>query len=292
MRRRGVAAASVAALSLTLALPGVAGSTEGGSGAAQAWFERSFVAAADRKCRLFPEELGAALQASALQARGAAARAGETAEGLTQGLARAEGLAAATACDDPDLATVRERAIKAYGAWSGLRRMEFPGERGAWKADRTRREGDAWRLSQTSQIGGARATVGLLAAPDGSSGMAVAVVFPGAARPYAARLTLRDAQRVSLPWLKDGGAALPPAWTTTSLLAASNDPAESSLAGAAKGQGRIWRFSPATAEALARLDPRETFVVEFLFHDDSVARLRFEVGDFAAGRAFAAMGPL
>lgn len=291
MRRR-TAATVVASLIAAMALPGVAGSTEGGSGAAQAWFERSFVAAADRKCSLFPAELGAALQASALQARGAAARGGETVEGLTQGLARAEALAAATACDDPDLATVRDRAVQAYGAWTGLRRMSFPGGRSEWKADRTRREAAAWRLSQPSRIGGAVATMGVLAQPDGSSDMAVAVVFPGAARPYAARLILRDADRVNLPWLKDGGAALPPPWTTTSIMAASNTPTDTSLAGAAKGEARLWLFAPKSGEALARLDPRETFVVEFLFRDDSVARLRFEVGDFAAGRAFAALGPL
>lgn len=285
-------AAVVAGLCLAIGLPSVAGSTEGGSGAARSWFERSFVAAADRKCRLFDPALGAALEASALQARGAAARAGETSEQLAQGLAQAEALAAATACDHPDLAVVRERAVSAYGAWTGLRRMDFPGARSAWKADRTRRDADAWRLSQTGGIGGARATMGLLARVDGADDLAVAVAFPGQARPYAARITLRDAERVNLPWLKDGGAALPPHWTTTSVMAASNAPTELALTGALKGDGRLWVFPASAGDALARLDPRETFVVEFLFRDDSVARVRFEVGDFAAGRAFAALGPL
>ena len=290
--RRRAAVVAATALALVMGAPGAAGSTTGGSSAAQSWFERSFVAAADRKCRLFQPELGAALQASALQARGAAARGGESAEALAHGLARAEGLAAATACDDPDLITVRDRAASAYGAWTGLRRMNFPGDRNDWKADRTRGEGDVWRLSQTGSIGRAKATLGLLARPDEDDAMAVAVAFPGKARPYAARLALRDAGRVNLPWLKDGGAALPPQWAMTSVLAASNAPVDATLAGAAKGSGRLWLFPAAAGEALARLDPRETFVIEFMFRDDSVARVRFEVGDFAAGRAFAALGPL
>ena len=46
----------------------------------------------------------------------------------------------------------------------------------------------------------------------------------------------------------------------------------------------------AAADALSGLDPREVFTVEFVFRDGSVARTVFEAGDFAAGRAFLAMG--
>ena len=46
----------------------------------------------------------------------------------------------------------------------------------------------------------------------------------------------------------------------------------------------------AAADALSALDPREVFTVEFLFRDGSIARSTFEAGDFAAGRAFLAMG--
>lgn len=294
--RRRARVAVTATLTLALAASGAAGSTGTGADPGQPWFERSFVVAADRKCGLFPKELGAALSASALQARGAAARAGADTASLAEGLARAEGLAAATPCDDAELAIVRDRAVQAYGAWTGLRRLEFPGARGDWKADRTRREGEAWRLSQAGDIGAARATVGLLARPDQADALAVAVVFPGKARPYAARLALRDAERVGLPWLKDGGAALPPEWARLNLLAASNGAADPALAGGQvggqAGDSRVWMFGAEAAEALARLDPRETFAVEFLFRDDSVARVRFEVGDFAAGRAFAALGSL
>ena len=57
-------------------------------------------------------------------------------------------------------------------------------------------------------------------------------------------------------------------------------------------QGEIWRFPNAAGEAIAGLDPRERFTVEFLFRDDSVMRVHFEAGDFAAARAFLSLGPL
>ena len=56
--------------------------------------------------------------------------------------------------------------------------------------------------------------------------------------------------------------------------------------------GEVWRFPDSAVEALAALDPREPFLIEFLFRDDSVATARFEAGDFAAARAFLAMGPV
>ena len=52
----------------------------------------------------------------------------------------------------------------------------------------------------------------------------------------------------------------------------------------------LGRAVPALDDALAALDPREPFALEFLFRDGSVARARFEAGDFAAGQAFLAMG--
>lgn len=290
VRRRGPAAAVCAGAMLSALTPGVAGSTVT-TGAGQAWYERSFVVAADRKCDLFSPELGAALQASALQARGAAARAGETHETISAGLARAEGLAAATPCDDPDLAVVRERAEKAFGAWTGMRRMEFAGARNQWKADRTLREADAWRLAQTSGVGGAKATFGLLArAGAAETSPAVAVSFPGRSRPYAVRLAMRDASRVNLPWLKADGAEPPPEWARLNVLAGASVTGDTALVGAASGEAVVWFFPQEAAADLARLDPRETFVVEFVFRDESVARVRFEVGDFAAGRAFAGLG--
>jgi hypothetical protein len=71
-----------------------------------------------------------------------------------------------------------------------------------------------------------------------------------------------------------------------------NSPAEPTLLAEGRRTGEAWRFPAATAAALERLDPRETFAVEFHFRDGSVATAKFEAGDFAAGRSFLAMGML
>ena len=69
-------------------------------------------------------------------------------------------------------------------------------------------------------------------------------------------------------------------------------PAGARLRAGGRRTGEAWRFPAAVADALERLDPRETFAVEFHFRDGSVATAKFEAGDFTAGRAFLAMGML
>ena len=64
----------------------------------------------------------------------------------------------------------------------------------------------------------------------------------------------------------------------------------------APGQASAWafRFPAAAAQALANLDPREAVAVEFVFAGngpDQVRTAYVEVGDFAAGQAFEAVGP-
>lgn len=256
------------------------------------WYERSFIVAADSRCRLFTPALGAALSASALQARGAAARAGVADEALADIVQRARSRAAATACSDPQLAVVRDRVVSAYSAWAGLRRMEFPGDRGVWKADRTAFETAGWRLMQTTVTGATPVSFGLVAGGDQTDTVSVVVSFVGRSRPYAVRVVMRDVERAPHPWLKAGRADLPPETARRAFFAAGNLEADTALLAPDHRQGEVWLFRSDIAETLAGLDPREPFVVEFLFRDDSVARARFEAGDFAAGRAFTAMGPI
>jgi hypothetical protein len=71
------------------------------------YFERSFVLAADAKCRLFDPALTTALTASTWQARGAAARAGASDVALAETAERARTSAAQTPCADPELAMVK-----------------------------------------------------------------------------------------------------------------------------------------------------------------------------------------
>ena len=256
------------------------------------FYERSVVVAADARCRLFTPQVTAALKASTLQARGAAARAGADDASLNKAGARAEAIADRTSCADPDLTTIRERVSQAYSGWAQLRQMEFPGERAGWTADRTTFTDPAWRLVQTGATGGASVDFGLIGGEGPLDEVAAVVSFPGKSRPYAARIVMRDADRLARPWLTDGAPLLPPETGRQALYAGASREAAPTLLAEGRKQGEVWTFGADAAERLAALDPREPFVIEFLFRDDSVARARFEVGDLAAGRAFTAMGSL
>ncbi|CAN5252406.1 hypothetical protein BH10PSE2_BH10PSE2_01760 [soil metagenome] len=267
------------------------------------YYERSFVVAVDQKCRLFVPKLGSALSASAWQARGAAARAGVSDQALAETAERASAQAARTDCANPDLKIVQQRAASAFSGWSRLARMTFPGERAAWSANRSDFSSPTWRLMQASATGASPVNFGFVEGGDQPSVLTAVVSFVGKSRPYAARIVMRDAARAPWAWLKGRdpqtaglpggeGADLPPDTWRQTFMATGSDVAGLALLGSGQDQGQAWAFPTDAADALANLDPREPFLVEFLFRDDSVARARFEAGDFAAGRAFIAMGSL
>lgn len=258
--------------------------------AAEAYYERSFVLAAHRKCHLFEPRLIAALDAATLQARGAALRAGRPAGDLAAMAERAQGRAAAVACDDADLKRVRGRVQAGFAGWSRAARMSFPGDRADWRADRYSGRETGWRLVQDSAVGGSPVRFGLAGSgPEATTPTAV-VSFVGRPRPIAARIVMRDAARLPRPWLTD--ADLPPESGRKAVFAARSDAAPKTLLAAEARQGEAWTFSQEAARALAELDPRESFTLEFLFRDNSVAVARFEAGDFAAARAFLGMGAI
>ena len=109
----------------------------------------------------------------------------------------------------------------------------------------------------------------------------------GRPRPVAARLVLRDAGVAPQPWLTGD---LPPSAQARTIWSSCAEDAATTLLPRDRKAGQAWRFPAGAAEALAALDPREPFALEFVFRDGSVARARFEAGDFAAGQAFLAMG--
>jgi hypothetical protein len=75
-------------------------------------------------------------------------------------------------------------------------------------------------------------------------------------------------------------------------MAEARDEAEPGLLPAPARSGTAFRFPARAAEDLAELDPRERFAVEFLFRGDRVRTVVFEVGDFAAGKAFLEFVPV
>ncbi|WP_439475995.1 hypothetical protein [Brevundimonas sp.] len=272
------------AAAAVLGLPNIASAE-----AADTYYERAFVVAADARCNLFAPQIGAALHAATAQARGAALRSGAGEAELAAAAARARARAGAVSCADPQLATVRARVDGAFAGWLRTPRMVFPGARRSWIANRVSSTDANWRLQQMSVVGASPVAFGYAGKGD-APGLTAVVSFVGRSRPYAARIVLRDPVRVPRPWLAGDGLA--PVSAQASLWATGVSPADQTLLAEGRRAGEAWRFPAAAAAALERLDPRETFAIEFHFRDGSVATAKFEAGDFTAGRAFLAMGML
>lgn len=258
--------------------------------AGDVYYERAFVRAAQDKCRLFEPRLTQALEAATLQARGAALRAGRPASELAATAERARARAEATPCNDAQLERVKTRVRHAFAGWSRAGRINFPGDKAVWSADRFESARDGWRLFQDGATGASAVRFGLTGKAPQEARPAAVVSFVGKPRPYAARIVMRDAARSPRPWL--GAQGLPPEAARRAVFAAGSDPAPRDLLSSGARAGEVWRFPDSAVEALATLDPREPFLIEFLFRDGSVATARFEAGDFAAARAFLAMGPV
>jgi len=167
--------------------------------------------------------------------------------------------------------------------------MTFPGARLAWTADRYGWDRTGWRLKQATTLGASPIAFGYAgkgAAPE----LAAVISWHGRPRPYAARIVLRDPARLRQPWLAGDGLA--PAAARASFWASGVEAADPALLAEGRRAGDAWRFPASAAAALERLDPREAFAIEFHFRDGSVATARLEAGDFAAGRAFLALGKI
>lgn len=269
--------------------------------AVDTYYERAVMTAADRQCRLFPPELGSALQSAEAQARGAALRSGLSTAVVDGVGRRAQAKIATLPCASPGIAKAADRVRAAFDGYSRLQRMNFPGDISDWLAVRTTsRRQSVWLLSQTTRFGADGLVFGLAGRDQGSALVAVAS-FPDRAQPYSARLVFRDPALAPEPFINalkvNAGskaplnARTPPRSATRSVMAEARSAADASLLPAGASSGVAFRFPKSAATALAGLDPREAVAVEFQFADgdrDQVRTAYVEVGDFAAGRAFLA----
>jgi len=260
------------------------------------FYERTVMSAADARCDLFAPEVGAALAASAAQARGAALRAGTSFETLRTIENNARSKAAQAGCGSSDIAVAASRVKSAFSGYAKITRLTYPGDIAPWRADRAGGRASSWRLSQDSAFGPDKLSFGL-AGRDGPGALIAVARFADGAQPYAARLLLRDSSRSSQAYLDRWGAGstarlplerrLPPRSALKTYQASARGPAgQDLLPRDAKSGGWAFRFPDTAAIELARLDPREAIAVEFLFPGDVTRRAYVEVGDFAAGRAF------
>ncbi len=275
----------------------MAGQAIAATPAANLFYERALMSAADQACRLFAPDVAAALAAAKAQARGAALRSGADAASLA-GLEAQADAAGVAGCRSPAVAAAAAQVRAAFAGYASMREMTFPGELSGWTASRP--AGDGWRVVQRDRFGWDVMLFGVAGhGPDRP--LIAAASFADGAQPYGARLVLRDATLTSAPYL-DARAAdiagrlpidarLPPRAASRVFNAEAMAPAGALQA--ADMQGAVaFRFPAAAAEALAGLDPREAVAVEFLFAGEggeSVRTAYVEIGDFAAARAFQAV---
>jgi hypothetical protein len=262
---------------------------------ADLFYERAVMSAADLRCGLFAPDVATALTAATVQARGAALRAGVSADALRASERAAKAKAVAADCRSADLATAAARVRNAFSGFSKITRLTYPGDVAGWAADRNLGRAARWRLAQETAFGSDRMAFGL-AGREGQEGLVAVAAFADGAQPYAAHLVLRDDARASQPYLdRFGGGStaglplarrLPPASAQKAFTASARSAAGPDLLPRGSTAGWAFRFSDAAAQELAELDPREAVAVDFLFPGDVVRRAYVEVGDFAAGRAF------
>ncbi len=267
--------------------------------AADLYYERTVMVAADARCRLFAPAVGSALAAAQAQARGAALRSGVDEASLAATAQRARSKVDAVDCNSKDVAVAAGRVRTAFEAYAAINRIPYPGDLSSWQADRTPgRTASSWRLAQPASFGADKMLFGL--AGKGTPGSLTAVVvFADGATPYTARIIMRDPSRVGRAFIdtrKVAPGAKPP-------LTARVAPRNMSLAYTASSRGMSplgllprgekaaisFGFPDSASAMLANLDPREAVAVEFVFagrSGDVVRTAYVEVGDFAAGRAF------
>ncbi len=262
---------------------------------ADLFYERAVMSAADTRCGLFAPDVAAALAAATAQARGAALRAGTSSDVLRATSQQAQAKAAAINCRSKDMITAAARVRNGFAGFAKLSRLTYAGDVAGWAADRGIGRTARWRLGQETTFHGDRMAFGL-AGREGLDALIAVGAFADGAEPYAARLVMRDQTRSSQPYLARfarGSTAslplaqrLPPGSVQKAYAAGARAPAGEELLPKGTTSGWAFRFSDEASAELAKLDPRESVAVEFLFPGDIVRRAYVEVGDFAAGCAF------
>jgi hypothetical protein len=169
--------------------------------------ERAAMSAVGAQCGLFDADVAAALAAGAAQARTTALRAGYGSEALDRTAANAKAQVTRMACASARVQQAAARAREAFRAYSSLHRMAFPGELAAWRADRIMpQQSAAWRLAQDAYAGEDKVVFGL-AGQAGDERVTLSVAPADGASPYAARLLVRDTDRLPEPLLQPRRAA-------------------------------------------------------------------------------------
>ncbi len=262
------------------------------AGSTSLYYERTLLSVAGERCGLFTPQIGAALRAASRQARGAALRAGFDATELRATETRARTMALGVSCKSKDLTVAAERVRTAFAGYAHLFKMSFPGTVSSWQADRSLSQIVVrWRLTQSAN----GVTFGVTS--DNPNGL-TAVTAAKALGASGARLVMRDPTLAPSPYLDARRPTLAgrqaPRTASTVFLASGRGPAPEGLVPTGT-LGAAFRFPASAANALDELDPREAVALELIYPagrgSERVESVLFEVGDFAAGRAFLAAQP-
>ncbi|WP_203293268.1 hypothetical protein [Maricaulis parjimensis] len=263
------------------------------STAGEIYGERALALAIDDRCQLFTDRERMALNAARLQARGTLLREGVSTAALDDYTEDLHAQAARTACDLPEVADLRQRVGEAFLAWQTIRDMDFPGGQYDWHATRSIMPGAPhWAVRQTA---GAM-TLGLSRDNGDYRFSAALPAIPGAASAVLVTRDTGQAPDLYDPTM-DGHFPAPEGaewadWTPPGFArsvvwtSGQGDQAEREGLGGEENS-LVFHFSNRASDQLSTLDPREAALIEVLGRDGAVlARFFFEVGDFAAARAF------
>jgi len=273
---------------------------------------RYFFAQVNDRCHLLTGPAATALKAGYVQARNAALRAGRDMAALAPMLDGARAAAATTACDALQVTSELANAQNALRTYQVRMRLDLPGNRAAWTGVRSDQDTVEWRLVQYQNSAQADFAFGLYGTL-GQNSLSVTGHFADGAKPYAARLLVRNstvwtagvidpapyAPTTQRPFGFGDAAALSfAAYGEADVSALVKPVVKVNFAGFALGGRYVGTQAPVDAQrfdfpktavmAMARLDPREDVVIEFDC-DDGPRYQRFEVGDFIPGMAFVSL---
>jgi hypothetical protein len=245
----------------------------------RAYGERMAMRALDQRCNFFQTGPRRALAGFTAQARGAALRAGTSADLLSLIARQATNKAATKSCIDPVIAAEAARVIDAHKGWRGQMSNQYPGLARTWQVDRSGM--DSWRAVQETGSGTRAGFIGSQAT------LAFAVETPDV-NAAGARLFLRDAGRLGAP--KAGQKlSVPLRVGTNAFVASQRRPAETrARVNTPARPGTMLVFPDETTRAVLHADPRDSFEVEITSRTGQITRLVVEVGDIVAAFAFAA----
>ena len=260
-----------------------------GPEAQSAFVERRGFLEVDTRCHLLAAGPRTALEAGALQARGALLRSGWTrarVDELEQATLRA---ARSRACSDPRNEAAAVQARAGFATWSRTNAMTFPGAERSWVA---RRYVDpmGWRLRQDisapSAVFGVREREGV---------QRLTLMLPLAATeaaPSAVQILVRDRARAGVDVLELRGrtarglaAGAPAANNAQGFFASAR-----SVETIERQRYAIIEFPDTAFQALLALDPREAAQLR-IERGRAAENILVEVGDIAVARTFLTLRP-